>query len=530
MFEPRDLPIYHHERELLEAIGSSRVVVVEGPTGSGKTTQLPKIIKAAGLAEGRIIGVTQPRRIAAVSVAWRIAEELDVELGTDVGYAIRFDDRTGPDTTIKVMTDGILLQEARRDPIFSRYGVIMVDEAHERTLNIDFTMGLLHRALSERDDLKVIISSATIKPETFQRYFEDVAGDVPFVSIDARPYPVEKIHRPPRSDGDEALVDAIADEVRRIDKSNEEGAILVFLSGEKLIKDTAQKLRGGKMGQRLAIQMLYGKLTREEQERVFHPVAKGLRRIVLSTNIAETSITVSDVRFVIDSGLAKIPRVHTGTGVVTLREEGISKASAEQRAGRAGRTAPGKAIRLFSKHALQNRPDFTDEEILRLDLSDVCLRLIHLGIQDIERFPLPTSMPRKAIRAAVAQLEDMGAIDSERRLTNVGERMMPFPLSPSLARMVIEAADRYPKAVDEVLMVGAFLSSRPPYLFPQGEEEEARAAQRGLAHPLGDATTAVVTMRRYLKAREPEKFCKNWYLDPNIMAFIAKAHRQLTDI
>ena len=527
--DPRSLPIYHHEEEILRALRDHRVIVIEGPTGSGKTTQLPKILLAHGVSAG-LIGVTQPRRIAAVSVAWRIAEELGVQLGAEVGYAIRFDDLTSRQTQIKIMTDGILLMEARTDPDFSRYGVIIVDEAHERTLNIDFTLGLLHRALSQRDDLRVIVSSATLQPDIFQRYFAEATGQpVPVISIDARPYPVDIRYLAPPGDGPEAIMDAVAHEVLAIAKRGDEGAILVFLSGEAMIKGTRELLEMSRLARDMEILPLYGQLTRDEQEAVFRETP-GKRKVVLATNIAETSITVPDVRFVLDSGIAKVPRVHSKTGITTLREEGISQASAEQRAGRAGRTAPGTAIRLYSKKSFLARPRYTDEEILRLDLSDVVLRLIHLGIHDVEDFPLPTSPPPVALRAALDALHQMGAIDRQRHLTPVGERMMPFPLSPSLARMVVEAADRYPDVVDEVLMVGAFLSARPPFLYPQGEENEARRAQEQLAHPLGDALTAVQTLKLYQRSKNPEGFCTAHYLDPSIMAFVAKAHRQLGEI
>jgi len=527
--DPRSLPIYNHEEEILRALEGHRVIVIEGPTGSGKTTQLPKILLERGLSNG-VIGVTQPRRIAAVSVAMRIASELGVNIGAEVGYAIRFDDRTSPSTEVKVMTDGILLMEARTDPDFSRYGVIVVDEAHERTLNIDFTLGLLHRALSRRDDLKVVVSSATLKPETFQRYFAGVsAGDVPVVHIDARPFPVDIRYQPPTNDGPEGMMEAIAREVFTIEKSREEGAILAFLSGEAMIKGTRELIEMSRLSRNLEVLPLYGKLTREEQELVFEETP-GKRKVVLATNIAETSITVPDVRYVIDSGLAKVPRVNQKTGITTLREEGISRASAEQRAGRAGRTAPGRAVRLYSKRSFLARPDFTDEEILRLELSDVVLRLINLGIRDIEDFPLPTPPPQNALRAALDALFEMGAIDRQRNLTPVGQRMMPFPLTPALARVVVEAADRFPDVVDEVITVGAFLSARPPYLYPQGEESQARAAQERLAHPLGDALTAVQTYKLYTRSKNPEGFCEAHYLDPTIMAFIEKVHGQLADI
>lgn len=528
--DPLSLPIYAAESDIVRALTDHRVLVLEGPTGSGKTTQLPKMLLRAMVTD-RPIGVTQPRRIAAVSVAWRIADELNVQLGEEVGYAIRFDDMTSSRTTIKLMTDGILLQEARTDPEFSRYGVIIVDEAHERTLNIDVTLGLLHRALQLRKDLRVVISSATLQPLVFQRYFESAVGHVPVVTIDARPYPVEIVYKPARSDDQDAIVEAATEEIIAICKGTEPGHILVFLSGEAAIRQTYEKLALSRLGREVMLLPLYGKLTRAEQERVFdEPTIPNARKVVLATNIAETSITVPNVRFVVDSGVAKVPRFQARTGISTLFEEGISKASANQRAGRAGRTAPGRAIRLYPKRWFDNRPDFTDEEILRLDLTEVVMRLFDLGVKEVETFPLPTPPRPGALKAAIKMLTTMGAIDHERNLTRIGLRMMPFPLSPSLSRMVVEAVDRFPQVVDEVLMVAAFMSAHSPFLYPQGEEAEARAMQQRLAHPLGDAMTAVNALSRYMAAGSPEAFAREHYLDPDVMAFVKKAHRQLRDI
>jgi len=527
--DPQALPIYRYEAEIVRALTDHRVLILEGPTGSGKTTQLPKILQRAMVTD-QTIGITQPRRIAAVSVAWRIAQELGVTCGEEVGYAIRFDDNTSPATTIKLMTDGILLQEARTDPDFSRYGVIVVDEAHERTLNIDVTLGLLHRALSRRSDLRVIVSSATLQPAQFARYFEQATGlTVPIVSIDARPYPVEIVYQPAEGDEDSAVIEAAVKAILGVVRGPDPGHVLTFLAGEAAIRQTYEQLSLSGLPRDVLLLQLYGKLTRAEQERVFEDVP-GMRKVILATNIAETSITIPDTRFVIDSGLAKVPRFHARTHLQTLFEEGVSKASADQRAGRAGRTAPGKCIRLYSRKSYENRPAFTDEEILRLDLTEVVLRLIDLGIRQVEDFPLPTPPRPKALAAAIHMLEMMGAIDRERNLTRIGQRMMPFPLSPPLARMVVEAADRHPRVVEDVLMVAAFLSAHPPFLFPQGEESEARAMQARLQHPTGDALTAVITLSRYLAARSPVGFCKEHYLDPDVMAFIAKAYRQLQDI
>lgn len=527
--DPNTLPIYRYEADIVRALADHRVLVLEGPTGSGKTTQLPKILQRAMVTD-QPIGVTQPRRIAAVSVAWRIADELKVQLGDEVGYAIRFDDTTSSKTVIKIMTDGILLQEARTDPDFSRYGVIVVDEAHERTLNIDVTLGLLHRALSRRPDLRVVVSSATLQPLVFQRYFEKAVGHVPVVSIDARPFPVETFYKAARSDDEDALVEAASLEVLDICRGGEPGHVLVFLAGEGAIRQTYEKLALSRLPREVVLLPLYGKLTRQEQERVFDELPDGMRKVVLATNIAETSITVPGVRFVVDSGVAKVPRYQARSGMSTLFQEPISKASADQRAGRAGRTAPGRCIRLYSAKSYAARPDFTDEEILRLELSEVVLRLIDLGVREVESFPLPTPPRKKALEAALRMLQTMGAIDGERNLTRIGKRMMPFPLTPPLSRMVVEAADRYPTVVDEVLMVAAFMSAHSPFLYPQGEEAEARAMQQRLQHPSGDAVTAVIALSRYLAAKNPEGFAKEHYLDKDVMAFVRKAHVQLKDI
>ncbi len=526
--QARSLPIYDVEREILQALYEHQVIVVEGPTGCGKTTQLPRMLLHAGLVHSRI-GITQPRRIAAVSVAARIAQEEGVVLGEEVGYAIRFDDKSNDQTTVRVMTDGILLQEARSDPWFSRYDVILVDEAHERSVNIDFTLGLLHRAVAKRDDLKVIISSATLNPELFQEYFSDVAGHVPLISAEARTFPVEVRHRAPETDDPRDMVNAAAREVVRIHKSNREGHILVFLPGEGMIKDTESAIRERHRGEDLVTLPLYGRLTREEQEQVFEDFG-GRRKVVLATNIAETSITIPGTCFVIDSGLAKVPRVSARTGIATLREEGISRASADQRSGRAGRTGPGEVIRLYTRKDLARRPLYTDPEFIRLDLSNVFLRLIDLGVGRVEEFPLPTRPPAAKTRAALNKLVALGAIDEDQRLTQLGYRMVAFPLDPTLSRMVVEAADRFPKVVKEVCVVGATMSGRSPYLFPPDFEDEARRAHQALAHPLGDAVTAVVTYQGWERAHYRVAFCERNYLDPDTMAFIHKTTNQLTAI
>jgi len=521
------LPIYDCEDKIIEAVSNNRVVVVEGPTGSGKTTQIPRILKRA--LDIRRIGVTQPRRIAAVSVAWRIAAEEEVELGNEVGYSIRFDNQSSAKTAIKLMTDGILLMEARTDPELRSYDVIMIDEAHERSLNIDVILGLIHRVLQHREDLRVIVSSATLCPEQFQNFFAPVVGKVPRVSIPGRTHPIEVQYRPLRSHGPMDVTAAVADEVVYLHRYHEPGHILVFLSGAAGIRHTEMAIEERWMKKDMVILPLYARMTREEQERVFDDFGDQ-RKVVLATNIAETSITIPDVRYVIDTGLAKVPYYSPRTHIKALREQPISRSSAEQRAGRAGRTGPGVAVRLYSEESFSERPERQMEEILRLDLSEVVLRLIDLGISQVEDFPFPTEPTVGKVHAALDTLFALGAIDRERNLTGIGKRMVPFPLSPDLARMVIEAAERFPTVVDEVLVVGAFLSARSPFVLPEGQADAAREAHGRFHHPLGDAVAHVEVYKAWRRADQKTRFCDRNFLDPEAMAFACRAHEQLAEI
>lgn len=522
-----ELPIYRFEAELVDAIRRHQVVVVVGPTGCGKTTQLPQMLLRAGLTD-RCIGVTQPRRLAAVSVAWRIADEQAVECGKEVGYAIRFDDCSTDDTRIRLMTDGILLQEAHWDANWERYGVLVIDEAHERSLNIDFALGLLHDALKSRPDLRVVVSSATMDPKRFVDFFADVAPVVPVVRIDARPFPVELVWRPMVDGKPETLTDAVVEEVLAIQRRHMPGHVLVFLPGEESIKQAAIALRVRTAERDAVILPLYGALQREDQEKVFSEF--GGRKVILATNIAETSITVDDVRHVVDSGLAKVPRVSVRTGVTLLREEGISQASADQRLGRAGRTAPGRCVRLYSQRDYQDRPAYTDEEILRLDLTETVLRLIDLGVHDVESFAFPTPPGRHRLMAALDSLLQLGAIDGNRAMTAVGKQMVPYPLSPALARMCIEALDHFPDIAEDVMILAAWWSSRSPQLYPAGQEDAARKAQARFGDPLGDAHTALKIYRAWQQAADKKAFCERNFLDPSTLAFTANALRQLLEI
>ncbi len=528
------LPVYEVRDSLVDAVRRHQVVVVEGPTGSGKTTQLPRILFHAGITD-RTIGVTQPRRIAATSVAHRIAQEEGLEVGGLVGHSIRFDDQTSAATRIKVMTDGILLEEARHDRDFEAYGVLMVDEAHERTLNIDVTLGLLARALARRADLRVIVASATLDPGLFVRFFAHLGAEVPIIRIDSRPYPVQIEYRPVVDSGRDAHAYAVADEVERIVRAGAPGHILAFLSGEGPIQQAMAELQRRRIDRNAELLPLYGALQREEQDLVFAEF--GRRKIVLATNVAETSITVPDVRFVIDTGVAKVPRFDPATGIRTLFEEPVARANCDQRAGRAGRTAPGKAIRLYAARDYERRTQFGDPEILRSDLREVALRLTDLGVDDLDEFELPTAAPRYLLREAIDWLQRMNILDERRQLTAIGKRITPFPLSPPLGLMVVRAADETPEVLDEVLVLAAFLSSRRPWQFPIGEEQEARAAQERFADPRGDILTLLHLWQAYTDAgatddgeAKREIFCRRHYIDGGVLRFVEHAHDQLRDI
>ena len=426
---PPDLPVSARRDDIAEAIQGHQVVIVAGETGSGKTTQLPKILMALGRGEpgtpgGGMIGHTQPRRIAARSVAERIAEELGTELGDTIGYQVRFTDRTSKQSRVKVMTDGILLAELQHDRELARYDTLIIDEAHERSLNIDFILGYLKRLLPRRPDLKLIITSATIDPERFAERFADAQGrPAPIIEVSGRTYPVEVRYRPlleESYDDDEGepvqrdQTEAIEAAVREL-MTDTAGDILVFLPGEREIRDTEDALkgladgRGGGLGG-FDIVPLYSRLSGAEQHRVFERHTR--RRVVLSTNVAETSLTVPGISAVIDTGLARISRWSVRTKVQRLPIEPISQASARQRSGRCGRVEAGIAIRLYSEEDFESRPEFTEPEILRTSLASVILQMTSLGLGQVERFPFVEPPDQRAVRAGVQLLEELGALVS----------------------------------------------------------------------------------------------------------------------
>jgi RNA helicase HrpA len=520
------LPVYQHKDVIIDALRRHQVIVVESPTGSGKTTQIPKILFDAGFTEGGRVGVTQPRRIAAVSVSHFIARQYGEEIPGRVGYKMRFVDETMPETHIVIMTDGILLQELKGDPYLSEYDIIMVDEAHERSLNIDFILGLLKGILRERSDLKIVISSATINAAIFSEYFDGC----PIVSIDARMYPVKVVYEPPAYLHDyTAVLEKIVEIVRKVEKKGEEGDVLIFLSGEGQIKSCITELQNELNRKKNILLPLYGRLSQEEQERVFDDFP-GKRKVIVSTNIAETSVTIDGIRYVIDPGFAKMNFYNTRNFTSSLVEVPISRASCNQRKGRAGRTAPGICYRLYTREDYDDRDLFTKEEIYRRDLSEVLLRMAELGIHDFDRFDFISHPGSENIRGAVEVLRMFDALDEERRLTSVGELMVKFPINPRLSRMIVEAITEYPDVMEEVLIAASFLNDRAPFLLPHGLELEARKAHHSFRHKLGDFVSYLRIYRSFEKADDRELFCARYYLDYKGMNEIFNVKRQLSEI
>ncbi|MCW2947561.1 MAG: ATP-dependent helicase HrpA [Actinoallomurus sp.] len=502
---PEALPVSQKKDEIRKAIEDHQVVIVAGETGSGKTTQLPKICLELGLGVKGLIGHTQPRRLAARTVAERIAEELKTSLGEAVGYQVRFADHSGDGTLVKVMTDGILLAEIARDRMLRRYDTLIIDEAHERSLNIDFILGYVKRLLPRRPDLKVIITSATIDPERFSQHF----GDAPIVEVSGRTYPVEVRYNPIEEDDDQtqAILDAV-DELAL----EPPGDVLVFLSGEREIRDTADALEKQKL-RNTEILPLYARLSVAEQHRVFQ--AHRGRRIVLATNVAETSLTVPGIKYVIDPGTARISRYSHRTKVQRLPIEPISQASANQRKGRCGRVSEGVCIRLYSEEDFLARPEYTDAEILRTNLASVILQMTNLGLGDILDFPFIDPPDRRNVKDGVNLLEELGALDKE-RLTPLGRKLAQLPVDPRLARMVLEA-DRN-GCVREVMVIVAGLSIQDPRERPADKRQAADERHARFADKESDFL-AYLNLWEYVQERQKElsgnqfrRLCKQEYL------------------
>ncbi len=529
----KELPVYEQKQLILDALEHNQAVVVQSPTGSGKTTQIPIILHEAGFSNTGMIAVTQPRRIAALSVSEFIAKQLNTSYPGLVGYKMRFEDKTDLTTKIKIMTDGILLQEMKLDPWLSKYSVIMVDEAHERSLNIDFVLGLLKRVLQERSDFKVIVSSATMNAEVFSEYF----SNCPIVNIDTITFPVTTIYDPPKGQtttaslaAQDALLEKIEQTIERVLANKVDGDILCFLPGEKIIKDCINRLYRSNFSRKLHIIPLYGRLAKEEQERVFEKAPLGKKKIVISTNIAETSITIVGITTVIDSGLAKLNYYNPRTFTSSLNETEVSKASCNQRKGRAGRTQPGTCYRLYQRKNFESRTLYTLEEIYRTDLCEVVLRMAELGISEFEKFDFIAPPGQEGIIGGIETLEMLGALHKDRTLTQVGQYMIAFPLSPRESRIIVEAIMNYPDVMDEVLTAVAFLSTNSPFILPPGEEMNARRAHHSFRDMYGDFVTYDKIYKAYMDAKDKPSFCKKNYFDERILYEIYNIKEQLSQI
>ncbi|MEU9067308.1 ATP-dependent RNA helicase HrpA [Streptomyces sp. NPDC048109] len=516
---PEQLPVSQKKDEIAAAIRDHQVVIVAGETGSGKTTQIPKICVELGRGVRGMIGHTQPRRIAARTVAERVADELDTPLGETVGWKVRFTDQVNPQSTfIKLMTDGILLAEIQTDRELRAYDTIIIDEAHERSLNIDFLLGYLAQLLPKRPDLKVVITSATIDPERFSRHF----GDAPIIEVSGRTYPVEVRYRPLlEEDGDDAdrdQITAITDAVEEL-MGEGKGDILVFLSGEREIRDTADALEKKKY-RFTEVLPLYARLSHAEQHRVFQQHTG--RRIVLATNVAETSLTVPGIKYVIDPGFARISRYSHRTKVQRLPIEPVSQASANQRKGRCGRTSDGICIRLYSEDDFNARPEFTDAEILRTNLASVILQMTAAGLGDIEKFPFIDPPDHRNIRDGVQLLQELGALDPaqkdvRKRLTDTGRKLAQLPVDPRLARMVLEADKN--GCVREVMVIAAALSIQDPRERPAEKQAQADQQHARFKDETSDFL-AFLNLWRYVREQQKERgsssfrrMCKQEYLN-----------------
>lgn len=528
---PDNLPVSERRKEIAEQIKNNQVIVLAGETGSGKTTQLPKICLSLGLGIKGLIGHTQPRRIAARTVAQRIAEELGQELGHSVGYQVRFTDHSNENTHIKLMTDGILLTEIQSDPLLLKYDVIIIDEAHERSLNIDFLLGYLKRLKDKRTDLKIIITSATIDVERFSKHF----SDAPVIEVSGRTYPVDVYYRPWQDsfeDQIEAIVNCIEEILTSPEKNNKKyqaGDILIFLSGEREIRETSLAIKKAQF-RNLRVLPLYARLSISEQTQVFETSGSG-RRVVLATNVAETSITVPGIRYVIDPGMARISRYSLRTKVQRLPIEAISQASANQRKGRCGRVSDGVCYRLYSEDDFLSRPEFTDPEIQRTNLAAVVLQMLHLRMGDIKYFPFVDRPDQKMINDGYKLLEELNAVDNQGKITSIGRELQRLPIDPKLARMVVES--KKIGGLDELLIIVSGMSIQDPRERPADKQQAADEKHRRFFDEKSDFI-AYVNLWNYLEEQRQElsqnqlrKLCKREFLNYLRIREWRDLHRQL---
>ena len=497
---PESLPVSQRKAEIQKLLSEHQVIVVAGETGSGKTTQLPKMCLELGFGNLGMIGHTQPRRIAARSVAARIAEELETELGGLVGYKVRFNDQISDDTQIKLMTDGILLAEIQNDRFLNQYSCLIIDEAHERSLNNDFILGYLKQLLPRRRDLKLIITSATIDVERFSKHF----NNAPIIEVSGRTYPVEVRYRPVVEEDDQDQLQGILNAVDEL-QAEGRGDILIFMNGEREIRDTAEALQKQNL-KHTEILPLFARLSAQEQNKIFH--SSGLNRIVLATNVAETSLTVPGIKYVIDPGTARISRYSYRTKVQRLPIEPISQASANQRKGRCGRVSEGICIRLYSEEDFNSRPEFTDPEILRTNLASVILQMTALGLDDIEAFPFVDAPDKRHIQDGIKLLEELGAFElvrtkagEKRQLTSVGRQLAQLPVDPRLAKMLLSTVSQ--GALHEVMIIVAALSIQDPRERPQEKQQASDEKHRRFADKKSDFL-AFLNLWRYLQEQQKE--------------------------
>ena len=528
---PPELPITVRKDDIVAAIRAHQVVVIAGETGSGKTTQIPKMCLEAGLGIEAKIGCTQPRRVAALSISRRIAEELNVTWGREVGCKIRFDDRSSAQTYIKMMTDGILLAETQGDPDLAEYNAIILDEAHERSLNIDFLLGHLKGLLVRRKDLKLIITSATIDTQAFSRHFDNA----PIIEVSGRLYPVEVQYQPldavSEEQGEISYVDAAVQAAERILYETNGGDLLIFMPGERDIRETSDQLEGRFAGEAEIIP-LFGRLSAGDQQRVFAPAAR--RKVVIATNIAETSLTIPGIRYVIDAGLARISRYNPRTRTKRLPIEAVSQSSANQRKGRAGRVQAGVCIRLYAEEDFTARPLFTQPEIQRANLAEVILRMKAFHLGDIETFPFVQPPTPAAITNGYALLQELGALDEQRALTRLGDDLARLPIDPTLGRMLLQSQHEH--ATRELLIIAAGLSIQDPRERPLEQKDAAHAAHKQFSDPQSDFLTLLNIWNavhdewdRLRTQGQRRKFCKQRFLSYLRMREWQDVYAQLHD-
>lgn len=521
---PPELPISARVSDIIATLSENQVVIVAGATGSGKTTQLPKIALEMGRGGKRRIGVTQPRRIAATSVAARVARELECELGNEVGYQIRFEDRTSANTWVKFMTDGVLLAEIQSDRLLRGYDTLIIDEAHERSLNIDFLLGWLKRILPTRPDLKVVISSATIETERFSAFFEGA----PVIQVEGRTFPVDVLYEPPDPELD--LADAVAAAVENVTSLDPRGDILVFLPGEREIRETELALATKNLRHTVVL-CLYARLSAQEQSRVFASVPQ--RRVILATNVAETSLTIPGIVYVIDTGVARLSRYDPRTGTTRLQIEAVSQASADQRKGRCGRVRDGICVRLFDEESFAGRPAFTDPEMKRTGLAGVILRMKSLGLGDVEDFPFLDPPHSRSITEGYRVLEELGAMGEDRELTAIGLRLARFPVDPRIGRMILAGAEF--GCLRELLVLAAALNIQDPRERPRNLEQKADQLHQRFRDESSDFAGllrlwAFVSEAQSRGTSQLRRTCKDNFLSFNRVREWGDLYRQLDDL